>query len=1851
MTFGRTKSAVRRIRLLLALLALAAYTIDLKPAQSQSIVPAADGTGTVVTPEGNRININGGTLSGDGVNLFHSFTEFGLTHEQIANFLSNPSIQNILGRVNGGNPSIINGLIQVSGGSSNLYLMNPSGIIFGPSARLNVPASFTATTATGIGFSSTPLQGGVWFNASGPNDYAALVGTPNSFAFTLSQPGAILNAGNLAVESGNILTLLGGTVVNTGQMSAPGGTITLAAVPAENVVRISQAGSLLSLDIQPVKPTDTRPDNWKLPVASLPELLTGGGEVGNATGVKVNSDGTVVLTGAGIGIPKDQATTIASGTLDVSNTAPGQTGGTVQVLGNKVGLVGANVNASGSNGGGTVLIGGDYKGQGTVPNADVTFVSKDSAIQADALRDGNGGRVIVWSEQTTRAYGKISARGGANSGNGGFVETSSRQFLDVTNPPDLVAPAGLGGTWLIDPRNITINEGPTTGIPTTNPFSATADDSVLAVNDLLAALNGGASVTVSTGSTGTQQGNITLATDLDFNGRGNNTLTFNAAGSIVINGQIFDSQAGGDLLNLFLIGDSDDNGEGRVSITKPISTGGGDITISGASSVGTSAGSSAVALGSSLNSEGGNISLTGTNTGNGGFFSGSSNIGISISFGTINSGGGNISLSGTSNRSAGVYIFGGSLTSGSGNISLSGISSTGVGLNVLYLSKITSDSGDITLTADKIQFDSSSSVTSSGKLLVQPQTPDLNLEIGGTGAASTTFLNETELSSFKDGFASIAIGRTDSSGAITLAGDLMFTDPVILRSPLGSITTKGFTLFGAGNATITLLAAGDIITGDIINPGGAITIGSSSLPAGNIQVGSIRTNTTTNSEKGGSVFLQALGDITASEIITGAGDITLEAATGIKTTINANGPLGGGNITVTSDEIDLGASSNGGTIVLQPKTPSQNIVLAGSDNNTDALDLTVAELNRLNGFSSITIGRTDGTGAIALNPFNFNNPVNIAGGSTLIGPNEPTTFKITGSNSGEVSGFNSPLSFSSIENLSGGTANDTFLLGNGAFISGTLDGGGGDDTYTINLSSTGAGTTTIKDSGTTGTDSLTVNGTATADILTLMGNSISQESQIVNYSGEIENLTVETGKGSDRITVSAPVTLTGNLSLSTGLDEGEITVNGAINAGSIKLDSSNITTSFNGSLNTNAAGGINVTGNTFTLNGAILATGGGKVTATANNDITTSDITANRGIALTSKTGAVESGNLNSQGVTGGPIRIEARDRITTGTINSSASLGDGGDVFLDPENDIQVVSINAQGGTQGRGGKVDITTQRFFRATDTFSDIPCVNASICTAGGTSDGSIIIRHGGGGRGTPFKVGDATTNGTAGAIINGRGFLATIAPPQSFLGSFTQGDIQLLTQNPPPSPLPQPQPSPVQTPDNFNGISRDFIGITPSPGKDDLASTEDGLTTPVLDSIRREEIIRFLNQGNIPQAVLFIDILFTDELGAYIGQKTSRELQSFADIQKRLISTAAQTGTKPAILYTFARPEQLDLVLVTPQGIPIHKSVPAAKRQVLLQAARELRNQITEPSKRRGKSYLASAKLLYKWLIAPLEQDLQTQDIDTIVFSMDNGLRSMPVAALHDGQQFLVEKYSLGLIPSVNLTDTRYQSLNDAKVLAMGASKFVNQNPLPAVPLEISTIVPKLWQGKSFLNEGFTLDNLKSQRKLEPFGIIHLATHGEFNPGEPSNSYIQLFDTKLKLDQLRQLGWNKPPVELLVLSACRTAVGDEEAELGFAGLAVQAGVKSALASLWYVSDEGTLGLMTQFYRQLKVAPIKAEALRDAQLAMIKGQVRLGGGQLEGTGEKLPLPPELEEQGDRTFNHPYYWAAFTMIGSPW
>jgi CHAT domain-containing protein len=409
----------------------------------------------------------------------------------------------------------------------------------------------------------------------------------------------------------------------------------------------------------------------------------------------------------------------------------------------------------------------------------------------------------------------------------------------------------------------------------------------------------------------------------------------------------------------------------------------------------------------------------------------------------------------------------------------------------------------------------------------------------------------------------------------------------------------------------------------------------------------------------------------------------------------------------------------------------------------------------------------------------------------------------------------------------------------------------------------------------------------------------------------------------------------------------------------------------------------------------------------------------------------------------------------------------------------------------------------------------------------------------------------------------------------------------------------------------------------------------------------------------------IDRAFSAEVMQYFGypQASSTQTPTVSLPQARNILHRIEdaTGVKPALIYVNFVPsyvgadpgtDELDLVLVTTDGKAVRSRVGVTRSQVLATTER-LQAEITNVRKRQSNSYLEPARQLYNWIIDPLTPELDARAIDNLVFIMDSGLRSLPLAALHDGNNFILERYSVGLMPSLSLTDTRYGTVKGTQVLAMGASIFADQNALPAVPTELRAIATELWSGHYYLNEQFTLENLKNKRQQGRFGAIHLSTHGQFSAGEPGDSYIQLWDTKLGLDQLRELGWNDPPVELLVLSACRTALGDERAELGFAGLAFQAGVKTAVASLWYVSDEGTLGLMTEFYRQLDLAPIKAEALRRAQLAMIRGEVRIENGQLVGTGEsgQLPLPEEIADRGDRLLSHPYYWSAFTTIGNPW
>ncbi|MEO1396552.1 MAG: filamentous hemagglutinin N-terminal domain-containing protein [Cyanobacteria bacterium J06634_5] len=417
---------------------------------AQSVTPAADGTGTLINQTDNTFDITGGTQSGS--NLFHSFEQLGLTANETANILSSPDINNILGRVVGGNASVIDGLLQVTGSDANLFLVNPAGIIFGPNSQVLVPGAFTATTANGIQLEDA------WFNALGSNDYANMFGDPSGFAFTNRDPGMVINAGNISAP-GERVTLLGGVVVNTGTIETSGGTINISAVPGENSVEITPEGSLLTLALPADSGLNTPSQNFT--ASDLPALLSGT-ETAEALGVVVD-DGVVKLVATDTPIPTSAGTAIASGILDASDASVGGVGGAIDVLGDRVGILDASINTSGASGGGDVRLGGGFQGKGPVANADRTYVDATSQIIADGLVNGDGGQVIVWADDMTRFVGEIFTQGGNEAGDGGFVEVSGKQDLIFRGTVDAAAPNGNGGTLLLDPEDIIISNGGMSG--------------------------------------------------------------------------------------------------------------------------------------------------------------------------------------------------------------------------------------------------------------------------------------------------------------------------------------------------------------------------------------------------------------------------------------------------------------------------------------------------------------------------------------------------------------------------------------------------------------------------------------------------------------------------------------------------------------------------------------------------------------------------------------------------------------------------------------------------------------------------------------------------------------------------------------------------------------------------------------------------------------------------------------------------------------------------------------------------------------------------------------------------------------------------------------------------------------------------------------------------------------------------------------------------------------------------------------------------------------------------------------------------------------------------------------------
>jgi CHAT domain-containing protein len=277
-------------------------------------------------------------------------------------------------------------------------------------------------------------------------------------------------------------------------------------------------------------------------------------------------------------------------------------------------------------------------------------------------------------------------------------------------------------------------------------------------------------------------------------------------------------------------------------------------------------------------------------------------------------------------------------------------------------------------------------------------------------------------------------------------------------------------------------------------------------------------------------------------------------------------------------------------------------------------------------------------------------------------------------------------------------------------------------------------------------------------------------------------------------------------------------------------------------------------------------------------------------------------------------------------------------------------------------------------------------------------------------------------------------------------------------------------------------------------------------------------------------------------------------------------------------------------------------------------------------KRTTWEFLPHARKLYDWLIRPFEDDLNAMKADTLVFVPDGPLRTVPMAALHDGDRFLVDRYRIAITPGLNLTDPRPVDREQAKMLSMGLTQAVQGFPgLPYVSDELKSI-KELYGGEQLVNEQFRLTNLEKSLKKQPFSIVHVASHGQFG-GTAGDTFLLAFDERLTMDRFGEyiglFKFREEPLDLLTLSACETAAGDDRAALGLAGVAVRAGARSALATLWHVNDPATNELIVEFYRQLrKPSSTRAAALQAAQ-------------------RKL--------QGDQRYDHPGYWAPFLLINN--
>ncbi len=372
---------------------------------------------------------------------------------------------------------------------------------------------------------------------------------------------------------------------------------------------------------------------------------------------------------------------------------------------------------------------------------------------------------------------------------------------------------------------------------------------------------------------------------------------------------------------------------------------------------------------------------------------------------------------------------------------------------------------------------------------------------------------------------------------------------------------------------------------------------------------------------------------------------------------------------------------------------------------------------------------------------------------------------------------------------------------------------------------------------------------------------------------------------------------------------------------------------------------------------------------------------------------------------------------------------------------------------------------------------------------------------------------------------------------------------------------------------------------------------------------------------------------TDNANSYLVQardaielSKAAELRDYfhddcVDLLRSRTTSLKDVSKTAAVIYPILLPDRTELLVDLPDGL--HRVTVPVGAERLTQEVRQLRRFL---EKRTTQQYLRPARQLYDWLIRPLEPSFKTFPLDTLVIVPDGPLRTIPMAALHDGKDFLIRKYAVATTPGLTLTDARPLRREDAKVLGAGLTVAVQGfSALPFVESELGEL-EKLYGSRTLVNDAFRSSALEQELRETRFAVVHVASHAKFE-SRAQDTFLLTFDSKVTMDELNKLigvfRFRDDPLELLTLSACETAAGDDRAALGLAGVAIKAGARSALATLWYVSDVATSELVAEFYRQLrKPALSKAMALQRAQLMMLD---------------------------DPVGRHPGYWAPFLLISN--